>query len=53
MKKQHIIAIICVIIIIMFIGKYLFDSGRSDYYKNYNKPEQKIKGKDNLDDIFN
>ena len=53
MKKQHIIAIICVIVIIILIGKYLFDSGRSEYYKNYNNPEQKIEGKDNLDDIFN
>ena len=53
MKKQHIIAIIFVIIIIMFIGKYLFDSGNSEYYNNYNNPEQKIKGSDNLDDIFN
>ena len=53
MKKQHIIAIICVIVIIMFIGKYLFDSGRSEYYKNYNNPKQKIRGADNLDDVFN
>ena len=53
MKKQHIIAIICIIVLIVFIGKYLFDSGRSEYYKNYNNPKQKIRGADNLDDVFN
>ena len=52
MKKQHIIAIICIFVLIIFIGKYLFDSGRSEYYKNYNNPEQKIRGADNLDDVF-
>ena len=52
MKKQHIIAVICIIVLIIFIGKYLFDSGRSEFYKNYNNPKQKIRGADNLDDVF-
>ena len=37
MRKNNTYIFIAIIIIIILIGRYLFDGGNSEYYKKYNR----------------